>query len=193
MKNKKKREILDKSKISRAVTRIAHEILERNSGAESLVIVGILTRGAILAKRLAAIIKDIEGVDLPVGLMDISLYRDDVNSNPDQPIVRTTEILFDISDKNLILVDDVLFTGRTIRAALSQLVEFGRSRTIQLAVLVDRGHRQLPIRADYVGKNIPTNFDDNVRVYFQDSDDIDEVVLYPAGEKNSEPEGGDGK
>jgi pyrimidine operon attenuation protein/uracil phosphoribosyltransferase len=191
--NKKKREILDKSKMSRAVTRIAHEILERNSGAESLVIVGILTRGAILAKRLSAIIKNIEGVEIPVGLMDISLYRDDVNSNPDQPIVRTTEILFDISDKNLILVDDVLFTGRTIRAAMSQLVDFGRAQTIQLAVLVDRGHRQLPIRADYVGKNIPTNFDDNVRVYFQDSDDIDEVVLYPAGDEKLESDGGDGK
>ncbi|MFH1701663.1 MAG: bifunctional pyr operon transcriptional regulator/uracil phosphoribosyltransferase PyrR [Candidatus Zixiibacteriota bacterium] len=193
MKNKKKRVILDKSKMSRAITRIAHEILERNSGAESLVMVGILTRGAILAKRLAAIIKDIEGVDIPVGLMDINLYRDDVNSNPDQPIVRTTEMLFDITDKNLILVDDVLFTGRTIRAAMSQLVEFGRAMTIQLAVLVDRAHRQLPIRADYVGKNIPTNFDDNVRVYFQDSDDVDEVVLYPTGDKQLESEGGDGE
>lgn len=193
MKNKKKREILDKRKMSRAVTRIAHEILERNSGAESLVIVGVLTRGAILAKRLSEIIKDIEGVEIPVGLMDISLYRDDVNSNPDQPVVRTTEILFDISDKNLILVDDVLFTGRTIRAAMSQLVEFGRAQTIQLAVLVDRGHRQLPIRADYVGKNIPTNFDDNVRVYFQDSDKVDEVVLYPVGDDKLESDGGDSK
>lgn len=171
---------MDKHKISRAITRIAHEILERNAGAESLVIVGILTRGADLARRLAGIVKDIEGVDVPVGLMDINLYRDDVNFNPDQPVVRKTEIMFDIDGKNLILVDDVLYTGRTIRAALSQLIDFGRPRTVQLAVLVDRGHRQLPIRADYVGKNIPTGYEDNVRVYFTETDGKDEVVFYPA-------------
>jgi pyrimidine operon attenuation protein/uracil phosphoribosyltransferase len=171
--------IFDAKGIDRALTRIAHEILERNRGAETLVIVGILSRGANLAARLAEIIETIEGVEIPVGLMDISLYRDDVNSNPEQPLVRRTDILFDISDKNLILVDDVLFTGRTIRAALSQLVDFGRTRTIQLAVLIDRGHRQLPIRADYVGKNIPTGFDDEVRVRLRERDEIDQVVLVP--------------
>jgi pyrimidine operon attenuation protein/uracil phosphoribosyltransferase len=180
-------EIMDKHKIARAITRIAHEILERNGGAESLVIVGILTRGAHLAGRLANTIKDIEGVDIPVGLMDINLYRDDVNFNPDQPVVRKTEIMFDIEGRNLILVDDVLYTGRTIRAALSQIIDFGRPRTVQLAVLVDRGHRQLPIRADYVGKNIPTTFEDNVRVYFDESDEIDEVVLYPANTGEIKP------
>lgn len=173
--------------MARAITRIAHEILERNGGAESLMIVGILTRGAHLATRLANTIKDIEGVEIPVGLMDINLYRDDVNFNPDQPVVRKTEIMFDIEGRNLILVDDVLYTGRTIRAALSQIIDFGRPRTVQLAVLVDRGHRQLPIRADYVGKNIPTTFEDNVRVYFSESDEIDEVVLYPANTGEIKP------
>ncbi len=172
--------VLDGHKMARAITRIAHEILERNAGAKSLVIVGILTRGADLARRLARTIKEIEKVDVPVGLMDINLYRDDVNYNPDQPVVRKTEIMFDIDDKNLILVDDVLYTGRTIRAALSQIIDFGRPLTIQLAVLVDRGHRQLPIRADYVGKNIPTSFEDNVRVNFVERDGQDEVLFYPS-------------
>ncbi len=185
MNKSEKVEILDGRKMSRAITRVAHEILERNGGAESLVIVGILTRGAVLARKLASIIKDIEGVEVNVGLMDINLYRDDVNFNTEQPVVRTTEIMFDINGKNLILVDDVLFTGRTIRAALSQIIDFGRPNTVQLAVLVDRGHRQLPIRADYVGKNIPTTFEDNVRVYFSENDKIDEVILYPASNKKS--------
>lgn len=176
--------LMDPKKISRAITRIAHEILEHNGGAESIVIVGILTRGADLAARLSAAIKEIENIEVPVGLMDINLYRDDVNFNPDPPVVRRTEILFDINDKNLILVDDVLFTGRTIRAALSQIMDLGRPRTVQLAVLVDRGHRQLPIRADYVGKNIPTNFEDNVRVHFVETDDVDEVMYYKARLKN---------
>lgn len=171
--------------MDRAVTRIAHEILERNAGPESLVIVGILTRGAVLAHRLAEIIERVEGVKIPVGLMDINLYRDDVNFNPDQPVVRKTEILFDIHDKNLILVDDVLFTGRTIRAALSQIIDLGRPRSVQLAVLVDRGHRQLPIRADFVGKNIPTSFNDNVRVHFEENDGVDEVVFYQASGNKS--------
>ena len=180
METNKAHELMDQHKVGRAITRIAHEILERNGGAESLVIIGILTRGAELAGRLARIIKDIEGVDIPVGLMDINLYRDDVNFNPDQPVVRKTEIMFDIDGKDLILVDDVLYTGRTIRAALSQIIDFGRPRTVQLAVLVDRGHRQLPIRADYVGKNIPTGYDDDVRVCFTESDGRDAVVFYPA-------------
>jgi len=154
--------ILDQKKISRALARIAHEILERNSGAETLVIIGILTRGTYLAQRIARIIENLEGVKVPVGLMDIGLYRDDVHSKLDQPIVQRTEILFPIVDRNVVLVDDVLFTGRTVRAALDQIIDFGRPRTIQLAVLVDRGHRELPIRADYIGINIPTSKTDQV-------------------------------
>lgn len=173
-------EFMDKRKMDRAITRIAHEILEHNSGPESLVIVGILTRGADLAARLAVAIEVIEGVKVPVGLMDINLYRDDVDYNLDQPIVRRTEIMFDIAGKNLILVDDVLFTGRTIRAALSQIIDFGRPRTVQLAVLIDRGHRELPIKADYVGQNIPTRFHDSIKVHFEERDGQNEVVLYPA-------------
>ena len=154
--------ILNEKKVSRALMRIAHEILEHNSGAESLVFIGIVTRGVYLAQRLAGIIEDIEGIKVPVGLMDISLYRDDVHSKLDQPIIQRTEIMFDVVDRNVILIDDVLFTGRTIRAALNQINDFGRPRTIQLAVLVDRGHRELPIKADYVGSNIPTSRTDRV-------------------------------
>lgn len=176
-------QLLDDKRISRAVTRIAHEVLERNGGPESLVIIGILTRGADMAARLAELIEKIESVRVPVGLMDINLYRDDVGYKPDQPIVRKTEIMFNIDGKNLILVDDVLYTGRTVRAALSQMIEFGRPGTIQLAVLVDRGHRQLPIRPDYVGKNVPTTFEDDVRVHLVERDGVDEVLLYPAPEE----------
>ncbi len=169
--------ILSDKQISRALTRIAHEILEHNSGAESLVIIGIITRGATLARRIAATIKELEGAEVPVGLMDISLYRDDVHSKLDQPVVQRTEILFDIVDRNVILVDDVLFTGRTIRAALDQIVDFGRPRTIQLAVLVDRGHRELPIKPDYVGVNIPTAKSDQVVVRLKERDNEDSVVV----------------
>lgn len=175
--------IMDQRKVERAITRIAHEVLERNGGPESLVIIGIITGGADLAERLAATIEEIDGVKVPVGFMDINLYRDDVNYNPDQPVIRRTEIMFDIDGKNLILVDDVLYTGRTIRAALSQIIDFGRPKSVQLAVLIDRGHRQLPIRADYVGRNIPTNFDDNVDVRFAGRSGIDEVTLSPATAK----------
>ena len=176
--------ILSDKKIDRALTRISHEILERNSGAESIVIIGILTRGAVLAKRIAATIKELEGVEVPVGLMDISLYRDDVHSKLEQPIVQRTDILFEIRDKNVILIDDVLYTGRTVRAALDQMVDFGRARTIQLAVLVDRGHKELPIRADYVGANIPTAMDDQVVVNVSELDGKDEVYVKKANEKN---------
>ena len=176
--------ILSDKKISHAFTRISPEILERNSGAESIVIIGILTRGAILAKRIAATIKELEGVEVPVGLMDISLYRDDVHSKLEQPIVQRTDILFEIRDKNVILIDDVLYTGRTVRAALDQMVDFGRARTIQLAVLVDRGHKELPIRADYVGANIPTAMDDQVVVNVTELDGKDEVYVKKATEKN---------
>ncbi len=163
--------------MQRALTRIAHEILERNSGAGSLVIIGILTRGAVLAKRIAATIKELEGVTVPLGFMDISLYRDDVHSKLEQPIVQRTDILFEVRDKNVILIDDVLYTGRTVRAALDQMVDFGRARTIQLAVLVDRGHRELPVKADYVGANIPTSKDDRVVVKIKEQDGTDEVLI----------------
>lgn len=193
MQNKNAVEIMDKRKMDRALTRIAHEILEHNGGAETLVVVGILTRGANMARRLVDAILAIEKVEVPLGLMDISLYRDDLNFNPDQPVVRATDIMFSVDGKNMILVDDVLFTGRTIRAALSQIIEFGRPDSVQLAVMVDRGHRQLPIRADYVGKNIPTSFEDNVRVYFEERDERDEVLLYPAKKKakRKKSEGGE--
>ena len=172
--------VMDAKKISRALTRVAHEILEHNSGAESVVLIGILTRGAPLARRIAATIRDLEGVEVPVGLMDISLYRDDVHSKLDQPIVQRTDILFGIVDRNVIIVDDVLFTGRTVRSALDQIVDFGRPRTIQLAVLVDRGHRELPIRADYVGANIPTSKSDRVVVQLEEKDGADQVLVQRA-------------
>jgi len=169
--------ILDEKKIKRALTRIAHEIVEHNAGAESIVIIGILTRGAWLARRIAKIIEELEGVKVPVGLMDISLYRDDVHSKLDQPIVQRTEILFDVVDRHVIMIDDVLFTGRTVRAALDQIIDFGRPRTIQLAVLVDRGHRELPIRADYVGANIPTAKNDRVVLEVVEKEGIDRVYV----------------
>lgn len=173
--------ILDSKQISRALTRIAHEILEQNGGAESLAIIGILTRGAHLAKRIAATIKKLEGVEVPVGLMDISLYRDDVHSRLEQPVIQRTDILFPVANKNIILIDDVLFTGRTIRAALDQIIDFGRPKTIQLAVLVDRGHRELPIKADYVGANIPTAKGDQVVLEVAEKEGTDRVFVIKSG------------
>jgi pyrimidine operon attenuation protein/uracil phosphoribosyltransferase len=169
--------LLDDKKVKRALTRIAHEILEKNPDFNSLVFIGIITRGAILAKRLAEIIEKLEGIKIPVGLMDIGLYRDDVLSSLDQPVVQRTDILFDVVDKNVILIDDVLFTGRTVRAALNQIVDFGRPRTIQLAVLIDRGFREYPIKADFVGVNIPTSKDDKVVLHVQEKDDEDKVSV----------------
>lgn len=175
--------ILDETKIGRALTRIAHEILEHNSGAESLALIGILTRGAYLAKRIAAIIEKLEGVKVPVGLMDIGLYRDDIGSKRDQPVVQRTDILFEIGNRNIVLVDDVLFTGRTIRAALDQIIDFGRPKTIQLAVLVDRGHRELPIKADYVGVNIPTSKTDQIALEVKEKEGIDRVRVVSGGKR----------
>jgi pyrimidine operon attenuation protein/uracil phosphoribosyltransferase len=169
--------ILDEKKIERALARIAHEILERNPDVKSLAIVGILTRGAHLARRIAGLIKQMEGVALPVGFMDISLYRDDVHQKLDQPVIQRTDIIFPVQDKNIILIDDVLFTGRTIRAALNHIVDFGRPRTIQLAVLVDRGHRELPIKADYVGVNIPTSRSDQVVLEVKEKEGTDQVYV----------------
>jgi pyrimidine operon attenuation protein/uracil phosphoribosyltransferase len=161
--------VLDADRISRSLTRIAHEILERNRGVEDLALVGIRTRGVPIAKRLAKAIHDINGHDIPTGALDITLYRDDLMRTAvgAQPVIRKTEIPFSIDDKRILLVDDVLYTGRTIRAALDALIEFGRPRVIQLVVLVDRGHRELPIKADYVGKNLPTSPEESVRVRLQ--------------------------
>ena len=169
--------VMDAKTIERAQVRIAHEIVEKNKGAENMAVIGIQNRGAYLAERVAKLIEKIEGVQIPVGLMDITLYRDDVQTKLEQPLVQKTEILFDVVDKVIILVDDVLFTGRTIRAALDQIIDFGRPKRIQLAVLVDRGHRELPIRADYVGKNIPTAKEDRVKVKIKEVDGEDSVSI----------------
>jgi pyrimidine operon attenuation protein/uracil phosphoribosyltransferase len=169
--------LLEEGEIRRAVTRIAHEILERNKGADDLVLVGIAARGDDLATRLAQEIKRIEKAELPVGVLDISFYRDDIGLRAEAPEVHETRIPFDISGKTVVLVDDVLYTGRTIRAALDALVDFGRPHAVQLAVLVDRGHRELPIRADYVGKNVPTRADDLIRVLTTETDGSDAVEL----------------
>jgi pyrimidine operon attenuation protein/uracil phosphoribosyltransferase len=169
--------ILDEREIRRATTRIAHEILERNKGADDLVLVGIAARGDDLARRLAAGILEIEGTKVPVGVLDITFYRDDIGLRAEAPEVHETRIDFDVGGRTVVLVDDVLFTGRTIRSALDALIDFGRPRQIQLAVLVDRGHRELPIRADYVGKNVPTRADQAVRVLLVEVDGEDAVEV----------------
>jgi pyrimidine operon attenuation protein/uracil phosphoribosyltransferase len=169
--------LMDPGEIRRALTRIAHEILERNKGAGRLVLVGIAARGDDLARRLASEIRRIEGVEVPVGVLDITFYRDDIGMRAEAPEVHETRIGFDITGGTVVLVDDVLFTGRTIRAALDALVDFGRPRAIQLAVLVDRGHRELPIRADFVGKNMPTRMDEIVQVQLAETDGTDAVVV----------------
>ena len=173
--------VLDASRISRSLARIAHEILERNHAVDELALIGIRTRGVPLARRLARAIHDINGHDVPTGALDITLYRDDLMRHAvgAQPVIRKTEIPFSIDDKRVLLVDDVLYTGRTIRAALDALIEFGRPRSIQLVVLVDRGHRELPIKADYVGKNIPTASTQNVQVHLMEIDGRDEVEVLP--------------
>ena len=165
--------------MARTLARIAHEISERNRGIEELALVGIRTRGVPIARRLAEAIKDINGVDVPTGALDITLYRDDLMRHAvgPQPLVRRTEIPFSIDDKRILLVDDVLYTGRTIRAALDALIDFGRPRVIQLIVMVDRGHRELPIKADYVGKNLPTSPSRSVQVHLAEVDGRDEVEI----------------
>ena len=176
----KKATILTKEEIARAVTRISHEILEKNKGSKDLVIVGIRTRGYILAERISQSIDRIDGNKLPVGALDITLYRDDLSAVSEKPVVHKTEIDFDIEGKNIVLVDDVLYTGRTIRCALDALIDFGRPRSIQLAVLVDRGHRELPVRADYVGKNLPTSQKEVVQVKLEETDGEDIVFIEEA-------------
>lgn len=169
--------VMDAQAMQRALTRIAHEILEKNKGTNNLIIVGIRKRGVPLAERLAKIIKDIEGVEIPIGILDITLYRDDLSHMSYQPLVQETQISEDITNKTLILVDDVLYTGRTIRAALDAIIDLGRPKKIQLAVLIDRGHRELPIRADYVGKNVPTASREAVEVRLSDTDGEEKVFI----------------
>jgi pyrimidine operon attenuation protein/uracil phosphoribosyltransferase len=168
---------MDEAEIRRAVTRIAHEIIERNKGASGVALVGIAARGDDLARRLAAELLRIEGANVPVGVLDITFYRDDIGMRSEAPEVHETRIDFDVTGRTVVLVDDVLFTGRTIRSALDALVDFGRPRAVQLAVLVDRGHRELPIRADYVGKNVPTRADEQVRVALEEVDGEDAVYV----------------
>jgi pyrimidine operon attenuation protein/uracil phosphoribosyltransferase len=170
---------MDQAQIGRALTRIAHEIVERNRGADDLALVGVRTRGVPLARRIGAAVSAIAGDPVPTGALDITLYRDDLMRQPvgPQPVVRRTEIPFSIDDRRLLLVDDVLYTGRTVRAALDALIDFGRPSSIQLIVLVDRGHRELPIKADFVGKNLPTSLKQSVQVRLEEVDGRDEVSI----------------
>jgi pyrimidine operon attenuation protein/uracil phosphoribosyltransferase len=172
-------QVMDADRMSRALTRMSHEILERNRGLDEIALVGIRRRGVPLARRIAKTLREINGDEVPTGALDITLYRDDLMRHPvgPQPVVRRTEIPFSIDDRKILLVDDVLYTGRTIRAALDALIDFGRPRAIQLIVLVDRGHRELPIKADYVGKNLPTSLKQSVQVRLQEIDGVDEVVI----------------
>jgi len=178
--------VMDADAIRRALVRIAHEIVEKNKGIGNVCLIGIRSRGVVLAERISACIQQIEGVVVPVGILDITLYRDDLTLVSAQPVVHETLITFDITDKKIILVDDVLFTGRTVRAALDAIIDFGRPAQIQLSVLVDRGHRELPIRADYVGKNIPTATTQNIRVVLSESDGESDAVYIDEGAQSDE-------
>ena len=171
------KELLNKDDINRAITRMAHEIVEKNKGTERLCLVGIQRGGVHLAKRLVSKIKEIEKKEIPVGSLDIAFYRDDLNIRKEQTIVRRTEVPFELTDLKIVLVDDVLFTGRSIRAAMDALMDLGRPAAIQLAVLIDRGHRELPIKADYVGKNIPTSTSENVEVQLEEEGLEDRVII----------------
>ena len=175
--------VMDADRIGRTLTRIAHEIVERNKGTDDLALVGVRTRGVPIARRIARTLKEITGHEVPTGALDITLYRDDLMRHAvgPQPLVRKTEIQFSIDNRKILLVDDVLYTGRTTRAALDALIDYGRPKAIQLIVLVDRGHRELPIKADYVGKNLPTSPEESVQVRLQEIDGEDEVVLESGG------------
>lgn len=187
MERKVKAKIIDELDLKRTTTRLAHEILDWNRGTKNLVIVGIRTRGVYLAQRIIDEIARIEGNKIPLGILDITMFRDDFRQRLRQPMVQQTDIPFDLYDKNIVLVDDVLYTGRTIRAALEALMSFGRPARIQLAVLVDRGHRELPIEPDFVGKNIPTSIGEEVQVKMREVDDQDCVLLVESpGETNDE-------
>jgi pyrimidine operon attenuation protein / uracil phosphoribosyltransferase len=176
--------VLDRDDLRRTLVRIAHEIVEKNQASERLAIVGIHTRGAIVAERLHTLVGELTGRDLPLGDIDISFYRDDLDARApaSAPVVHASHLDFDPEERTVVLVDDVLFTGRTVRAAIDALFDYGRPRRVQLAVLVDRGHRELPIRPDYVGKNLPTSRDERVFVRLEETDDVDEVALGVAGD-----------
>ena len=178
-----KANLMDEIAMKRALKRIAHEIIEKNKGIEDIILVGIRRRGLPLASRIARLIEDIEGVTVPVEAVDITLYRDDLTEMSEYPKVNTDGKKFPVAGRKVILVDDVLFTGRTVRAAIDAVIELGRPQSIQLAVLVDRGHRELPIRADYVGKNVPTSKSEQVKVEIIEVDDHDKVSLYQMEEK----------
>jgi len=169
--------VMDEKSMKQALRRIAHEIIEHNKGIENVVLIGIHTRGVPLAKRMQEYLKEIEGIEIPLGILDITLYRDDLIERHDQPVVHTTEVPFDLTGKHVIVIDDVLFTGRTIRSAMDALIDLGRPASIQLAVLIDRGHRELPIRADYVGKNVPSSRSELVEVKLKDVDQEDRVDI----------------
>ena len=169
--------IVDKQGLNRILTRISHEILERNKGSENLVLIGMRTRGEYLAQRIFEKIKKIDDVEVPLGVLDATLYRDDYRTRLKQPEVSVSDITFDINEKDIVIIDDVLYTGRTVRSALNALMEFGRPSSIQLFTLVDRGHRELPIRADYVGKNIPTSLNQEIKVKMEEIDGEDSIYL----------------
>ncbi len=171
--------IFDEESLSRTLKRLAHEIIERNAKLEEIVLLGIRTGGVYLASRLQKLILEISGLTLPIGILDITLYRDDLGAGTNQPEVRGTEIDFDINNKIVVLVDDVLFTGRSIRSAIDQVIDFGRPKSIQLAVLVDRGHRELPFRPDFVGKNVPTSREEQVEVELSENGKKDKVIVRP--------------
>jgi pyrimidine operon attenuation protein/uracil phosphoribosyltransferase len=177
MSSDEKAQVMDARTLDRVLSRIAHEILEHSKGCPDLALIGIRTRGAYLAERLAKKIRGVESLALPVGVLDITLYRDDLSSVAHQPVVKPTQLPFDVQGKIIVLVDDVLFTGRTVRAAIDAILDFGRPRAIQLAVLVDRGHRELPIRADYVGKVVPTTQGEEVMVRLTETDGMDQVSI----------------
>jgi pyrimidine operon attenuation protein/uracil phosphoribosyltransferase len=172
-----KSKILDENDLTRIISRISHQIIERNQGTANLVLLGVRTRGVPLAQRISARIGEIEGERVPVGELDITLYRDDLSTKQDQPTVKPVELTFQIQGKTVILIDDVLFTGRTVRAAMDAVIDLGRPKSIQLAVLVDRGHRELPIRADFVGKNVPTSTNEIIHVKLSEIDGTDEVLI----------------
>lgn len=174
---KVKSKLIDEPGFNRIITRIAHEILEQNKGSKNLVLMGMRTRGEFLAKRLFLKIKEIEKIELPIGVLDVTLYRDDFRTRLKQPEVSVSDITFNINDKDIILADDVLYTGRTVRSALNAIMDLGRPSTIQLFVLIDRGNRELPIRADYVGKNIPTSVDEEIKVKMTEIDSEDAIYL----------------
>jgi len=172
-----KSQIMDKAQMERSIHRMAHEIVEQNRGSEKVRLVGIRSRGVPLAERLSKYLKLIEEHDIPVGIIDITLYRDDLSTISHQPVIKGSQLEFDIEDAVIILVDDVLYTGRTVRAAIDALLDFGRPKQIQLAVLIDRGHRELPIKADYVGKNVPTSKEEIIKVSFDETDGDDSVKI----------------